>query len=83
MSEAGQIEPLLLTSAQCAALCGVSEREWYRWKAKGQTPEPFHKSRRCVRWHRDDVVEWLRAGKPDRSKWEREKNLTARGRLVG
>lgn len=78
-----QSESLLLKARQCAALCGVSERQWARWNASGEVPTPIRKGRRCVRWHRNEVVEWVRAGMPSRAQWDRKQALTAQAKLVG
>lgn len=54
--------PLLLTSSEMAALLRRSVRTIGRWDRLGKIP-----ASRNGTWHRDEVREWLDAGRPERS----------------
>lgn len=52
-------EVILLSAAQCAKMCGISRRSWFRFSASLRTPA-------CVRvgssprWRREDILLWIR-----------------------
>jgi excisionase family DNA binding protein len=65
---AGVFLPLLLTAGEAAGLCGVSKATWYRMHAAGKIPLPVRLGR-SVRWRREELESWIRAGCPAREKW--------------
>lgn len=67
-------EAALVDANEAAAICGVSRSSWYKLVASGKTPKPI-KLGNSVRWSRAELVRWIRAGCPIRSKWEAIKNL--------
>ena len=56
-----QVETILLSAADCARMCGISRRSWYRYVASAKTPA-------CVRlnnnpkWRREDIELWISWG---------------------
>jgi predicted DNA-binding transcriptional regulator AlpA len=64
------LAPLLLAARQAATLCGVSVATWQRMASAGRCPAPLRLSPGCVRWRREDLVEWVRSGCPSRREWE-------------
>ena len=59
--------PLLLTTAQAAELCGISERTLWSWSRSGIAPQPIHIGhglRPMVRFRTCDLLEWIRNGCP-------------------
>lgn len=62
--------PIALTARDAAALVSVSERTWRRWDSAGLCPAPIRVTSGCVRWDRQEVVDWWTAGAPARVKWE-------------
>jgi len=63
-------KPLLLTAKDIAALCGVSVRTVWEWRAAGRLPAPIRLGR-LIRWRRKDIEDWIEAGCPDMSKADR------------
>jgi excisionase family DNA binding protein len=66
---AGRDQPLTLSASESAKLLGISRAHFYRLHAAGQVPRPVRLGR-AVRWVRQEIEEWLRAGAPPRVKWE-------------
>jgi len=66
-------EAILLSAADCAQMCGISHRSWFRYVASGVTPA-------CVRlnnnpkWRRSDIEKWISMGCPDRKTFEAMKD---------
>ena len=61
-------EPLLLSAADLSRELGISARTIRRLDLEGKIPAPVRIGR-AVRWRRDEIVEWLAAGAPDRAEW--------------
>ncbi len=65
-------ECVLLSAAQCAQMCGISRRSWFRYVASGKTPA-------CVRlndnpkWRREDIELWIYWNLPARREFEARK----------
>ncbi len=47
--------PDLLTRKQLAAYLGIHPRTLPRWVQERKLPKPRTLSKRCVRWHKEDV----------------------------
>jgi predicted DNA-binding transcriptional regulator AlpA len=60
-----QAEPILAGADWCAALCGLSERTWWKLHATGQVPEPVRVGRRLL-WIVAEVKQWALARCPAR-----------------
>jgi predicted DNA-binding transcriptional regulator AlpA len=58
------IEPILLTARQVAALCQVSLSTVGRRHKTGDMPAP-NKIGRLVRWSKADIVAWVNDGCPN------------------
>lgn len=69
MSETNATTPALIDAVAAAAMCGVSRSCWLKQTAAGKTPRPVRIGR-AVRWNRDELMAWIAAGCPARSKWE-------------
>jgi len=65
-----QDKKLLLKARDVAALCGVSVRTVWDWRAAGRLPQPINIGR-LVRWRRKDIEDWIEAGCPDMSRADR------------
>ena len=48
---------------------GVSKRQVFRLKSKGELPAPL-KIGGSIRWISDEISSWILAGAPDRKSWE-------------
>ena len=64
-----QSERLGLTAERAAELVGISRAHWYALRSADRVPAPIHLGR-CVRWLRDEVIEWLGMGCPNREQFE-------------
>jgi len=64
-----QDRPLALSARQLAERLGVSLRHVRRMDSAGLLPRPVRLGR-AVRWPVDEVDGWLKAGAPDRRRWE-------------
>lgn len=65
-------EPILITAKQVANLVGMSCRNWWRKVSSGLTPKSI-KIGHSVRWNRQEIEEWIKAGCPCRHEWEEMK----------
>ena len=61
-------QSLAVDAAELATLLDVSVRHIRRMDSAGKLPEPIHIGR-CVRWLFTEIYDWLKAGTPDRKKW--------------
>lgn len=65
-------EAILLSAAQCAKMCGISRRSWFRLNASAKVPA-------CVRvgfsprWVRKTLERWIAMGCPSRKEFEARK----------
>jgi predicted DNA-binding transcriptional regulator AlpA len=57
-----------LSARTLAELLDVSTRTVWRMESSGSLPRPVHVAGK--KWLYEEVVAWLRAGCPPRSKWE-------------
>lgn len=62
----------LLSAADCARLCGVSRRTWFRLTASGKTPASVRVGG-SPRWRRSDLDTWISLGCADRREFEARK----------
>ena len=72
LRDGSDVAPEALTPEQAAKLCGVSISKWHQMAATSQTPSPIQlgDSGRCPRYLRGELLAWLKAGAPSRSRWE-------------
>ena len=70
--------PLAYSAQHLAERLGVSLRHVRRMDAAGMLPKPIRLGR-AVRWPAEDIHGWLKAGSPDRRKWEAIKALDGKG----
>lgn len=63
-----QIEPQGLPAAAAAKLLGVSQSHFYQLHRTGRLPLPVRLGR-AVRWRRQELLDWMTAGCPSRSRW--------------
>ena len=68
--------PLLLTAKQLAALLSLSVRSVWRLDEKGELPARLLIGG-AVRWDDEEVRRWIRAGCPNRKRWEEMKVVSA------
>jgi predicted DNA-binding transcriptional regulator AlpA len=66
----GIVESILVTAEEAADLMRVGPATWRRWHYGAKCPEPVRMGK-CVRWRREELVEWARAGCPGRDDWRR------------
>lgn len=62
----------LLSAAQCARLCGVSRRSWFRLAASGKCPGSVRVGS-SPRWRSEDLERWIHRGCPTRREFEQRK----------
>jgi excisionase family DNA binding protein len=60
----GEIESLLLSAAEVAALLNISTRTLWRLLSARQVPEPIRLGG-SVRWRREEVETWIARGCPE------------------
>lgn len=59
---------LLVTGAEAARLCNVSERTWRSWDSAGRVPAAIRLGR-SKRWRPEELRAWVAAGCPPRREW--------------
>jgi len=62
-------EPLLWSAKTLAAALSIGVRTLWRLDAMGRTPRAVRLGR-SKRWQRQEILEWIEAGCPDRREWE-------------
>ena len=62
-------DPKLLNVSALAKRLSVSVRQAHRMNKAGLIPAPLRIGG-VVRWHPDEISQWLRSGAPVRSVWE-------------
>ena len=62
-------EAVLLSAADLAAMLRVTVRHVRALDASGRLPKPIRLGR-AVRWSRDELLAWIKAGGPSRDRWE-------------
>lgn len=70
-------DPLALTAEQAAALIGISRTHFYRLRSAGKLPQPVRLGG-AVRWLREELEAWLRAGAPSQERWRIIRSGSAR-----
>ncbi len=65
-----RMDPLLLDALAAAAFIDVSRATFWKLHASGKIPLPLRLSQRVVRWRKEELVAWVRAGCPSRDKWK-------------
>lgn len=63
----------LLTADEVAKMCAMSKSSFLKLANTGKAPEGL-KLERLRRWRREEVLEWISAGCPNRERWERIKD---------
>jgi predicted DNA-binding transcriptional regulator AlpA len=64
------IETATVNVAQAARLCGISEGHFYGLTRTGRFgPTPIRLGR-SVRYLRQEILDWLKAGAPPRQRWD-------------
>lgn len=64
------VEALLLDARAAAQLLAVSESTLWKLHSSGRIPNPMRLGGRVVRWRREELEAWVRAGCPPRERWE-------------
>ena len=65
---AEQLEPLLISDVQAAALCGCSRSHWHTLAAAGKVPPSIKLG--CKRlWRRQEIESWILNGCPAADAW--------------
>lgn len=67
-----------LAAEDAARLVGVSVSKWHAMNAGGQCPAPAELGDRCPRWSRGELIQWIRAGAPARSRWQLMRDVAMR-----
>ena len=62
-------ESLLLRAAEASRLCAVSKVSWHRWDSAGRIPQGLKIGGAKV-WRRAELIAWIEAGTPNRTKWQ-------------
>ena len=52
----------MLSASEIAVMCGVSVETIRRWHRKRVMPEGVLFTRRCRRWKRAEIAEWIARG---------------------
>lgn len=73
------LSPLAYSASQLADKLGVSLRHIRRMDSAGLLPKPIRLGR-SVRWPADTIHAWVKAGAPDRKRWEQMNTRPGRGR---
>ena len=68
-NESGRNNPLAFSAQQLAERLGVSLRHMRRLDSAGKLPKPVRLGR-SVRWPVTEIEGWLKAGAPDRQRWQ-------------
>ncbi|MCH8853738.1 MAG: helix-turn-helix domain-containing protein [Planctomycetes bacterium] len=63
-------EPKLLNVSALAKCLSVSVRQAHRMNRSALIPRPL-KIGGCTRWREREISEWMKAGAPVRSEWEK------------
>ena len=63
-----QLEPILISAREAAALLGIGRRTFYRLHSSGRVPLPVRLGG-VVRWRLEELQRWTQAGCPSRGKW--------------
>jgi len=63
---------MLITVEEFAELMRTSVRSIWRWNSAHSLPKPVRVGR-AVRWRREEVMEWIKAGCPSTSSRENDR----------
>jgi hypothetical protein len=66
----GAVAPELIPASVAAPLCHRSLASWGRDNSAGRIPAPVRIGRSTL-WRRSELMDWIAAGCPVRSAWER------------
>jgi predicted DNA-binding transcriptional regulator AlpA len=72
-------EAVLLRAADCARLCRVSRRTWFRLAASARTPASIRLGASPV-WRREDLDLWISLGCPSREEFAARKEVQNAGK---
>ncbi|MCA9220071.1 MAG: hypothetical protein KDA71_07065 [Planctomycetales bacterium] len=61
--------PLVVDASWIATAFAVSLRTVRRWDVEAKLPRPIAIDR-CIRWRRQEILDWCEAGMPRRHEWE-------------
>lgn len=67
-------QPKLLSAKQLGEMLTLSKRQIHRLNSCGKIPAHI-KIGAAVRWHAEEIAEWLKAGAPDRKTWDAIKEV--------
>jgi excisionase family DNA binding protein len=67
-----ELAPVLLNCEQAAALLNISRTSFWKLHSEGKVPMPVSFGR-IVRWRREELIAWVRAGCPCRREWTGQK----------
>lgn len=62
-------EPILMSAAAAAAICGLAEPTWWRHHSAEMVPAPIMLGGRTL-WDRRELERWIDAKCPPRGDWE-------------
>ena len=62
-------ETSLLSAADCARICQISRRSWFRLNSSERCPAAIRVGG-SPRWIKDEINAWIRSSCPDRETWE-------------
>ncbi len=71
-----KVAPIAVSARELANMLGISLRQIWRLNSAGKLPKPIRIGG-SVRWNRLEVMDWFRAGCPDRRVWEARKAVQA------
>lgn len=54
--------PVFMTTKEVAAFLGVSAERVFQWRQEGTGPTYCGPTSRTIRYHRDDVIAWMKEG---------------------
>ena len=69
MSTEASTDCWMLTADEFAEKLGVARSTIYRFDAAGKIPQPI-KIGNCCRWRAAEILDWIRAGCPPRTRWQ-------------
>lgn len=69
---------LLVDAKSAAELIGVSPSTFWKLHSQGRIPNPMRLGGRVVRWRREELSAWVRAGCPARHLWRPDDRTKSR-----
>lgn len=64
INECSTAETLLMTAEEIAELLRLSVRSVWRLRSAGGIPKPLRIGSATIRWRRNEIMEWVKAGCP-------------------